>query len=146
VAAVVDVVPATIEINQRLADLRVEHVTAAVHNQLEMHSLIQLQVGKDLLKPVPQEAQAAVAELELLQLVQTEVQVLHLLAELSLELMAVVAVVGLVAQQVVPAVEARLFQEVTPKQVTIELPDQMELPIPVAVAVPLEMEAQASLN
>jgi hypothetical protein len=77
VAVVVDVVPATIEINQRLADLPVEHVTGAVHNQLEMLSLIQLQVGKDRLKPVPQEAQAAVAELELLQLVQTEVQVLH---------------------------------------------------------------------
>ena len=71
------VVPATIEINQRLADLPVEHVTAAVHNQPEMHSLIQLQVGKDLLKPVPQEAQAVVVGLELLQLVQTEVQVLH---------------------------------------------------------------------
>jgi hypothetical protein len=74
------------------------------------------------------------------------VQVLHLLAELSLELMAAAVEVGMVAHQVVPAVEVQLSLEVTPKQVTIDVPDQTELPIPVAVAVPLEMEAQASLN
>jgi hypothetical protein len=143
---VVDVVAATIERNQPSVDLPVEHVPEAVHNQPEMRSLIQPQVGKDLLKPVAQEAQAAVAEQELLQLVQSEVQVLHLLAELSLELMAAAVEVGMVAHQVVPAVEVQLSLEVTPKQVTIDVPDQMELPIPVAVAVPLEMEAQASLN
>jgi hypothetical protein len=60
--------------------------------------------------------------------------------------MVVVAVVGLVAQQVVPAVEVHRLQEVTQNQMMIDVPDQMELPIPVAVAVPLEMEAQASLN
>jgi hypothetical protein len=69
VVAVVVVVPTTIEINQPSVDLPVEHVMVAVHNQPEMLSLIQLQVGKDQLKPVAQEAQAAVAELELLQLV-----------------------------------------------------------------------------
>ena len=54
-------VAVTTEINLLSAVLREGHVLEAVHNQPEMHSLIQLQVGRDSLKLAALAVQVVVA-------------------------------------------------------------------------------------